>query len=181
MKAKIYGPFSLRENLSEDEAELAFMRGVIFIGDSKGNDWYTLIKQFSAETLKIVFDDAGIIRMANYDASTLWPQGQSVAEVDAIPESFALQTLRESWIFDGKKIIARAYTADELVEQATIIRDNLLAEAAQKATPLQDAVDIDDATDEERAGLTAWKKYRVALNRLDLSTAPDITWPEAPQ
>lgn len=30
------------------------------------------------------------------------------------------------------------------------------------------------------ASLAAWKKYRVALNRLDLSAAPDITWPEKP-
>lgn len=181
MKAKIYGPFSPRENLTEEEKELATTRGVKFISDPKGNDWYTLVRKFSADTLKIIFDDTGIIRLASYDASTLWANGQSVAEVDAIPEDFDPGTLRECWVFDGKKIIARSYTADELAEQATVTRDNLQAEAALKIAPLQDAVDIDDATDEERAGLTAWKKYRVALNRLDLSTAPDITWPEAPQ
>ncbi|EKS5109754.1 tail fiber assembly protein, partial [Escherichia coli] len=25
-----------------------------------------------------------------------------------------------------------------------------------------------------------WKKYRVLLNRVDTSTAPDIEWPAAP-
>ncbi|EKK0235785.1 tail fiber assembly protein, partial [Escherichia coli] len=25
-----------------------------------------------------------------------------------------------------------------------------------------------------------WKKYRVLLNRIDTSTAPDIVWPEIP-
>ncbi|WP_198023795.1 tail fiber assembly protein, partial [Xenorhabdus cabanillasii] len=26
-----------------------------------------------------------------------------------------------------------------------------------------------------------WRKYRVLLNRVDCSTAPDIHWPEAPE
>ncbi|MFU9138308.1 tail fiber assembly protein [Erwinia tasmaniensis] len=181
MKAKIYGPFSPRENLTQIETELATTRSVKFISDPKGNDWYALVKKIPADTLKIIFDDTGIIRMASYDASTLWPNGQSVAEVDAIPEEFNTDALRERWVFDGKKIIARTYTADELAEQATVTRDNLQAEATLKIAPLQDAVDIYDATEEERANLTAWKKYRVALNRLDLSTAPEITWPEVPQ
>ncbi|KIE64605.1 tail fiber assembly protein [Escherichia coli] len=29
--------------------------------------------------------------------------------------------------------------------------------------------------------LEAWKKYRVLLNRVDTSTAPDIEWPEIPE
>ena len=42
----------------------------------------------------------------------------------------------------------------------------LRALADTAIAPLQDAVDIDDATDAEVALLKAWKKYRVALNRL---------------
>ena len=59
-------------------------------------------------------------------------------------------------------------------------RKNLLAEAAREMAPLQDAVDIDEVTEEEKTQLTAWKKYRVSLNRIDVSTAPDIVWPERP-
>ncbi|MEE7197191.1 tail fiber assembly protein, partial [Escherichia coli O110:H10] len=36
------------------------------------------------------------------------------------------------------------------------------------------------ATEEETSLLEAWKKYRVLLNRIDTSTAPDIVWPEIP-
>ncbi|MEY0289881.1 tail fiber assembly protein, partial [Providencia rettgeri] len=36
------------------------------------------------------------------------------------------------------------------------------------------------ATDEEKAQLIAWKKYRVLLNRVDTSLALDIDWPEKP-
>jgi hypothetical protein len=48
--------------------------------------------------------------------------------------------------------------------------------------PLQDAVDIDEATSADVALLTAWKKYRVELNRLpDQIGWPDsISWPIAP-
>lgn len=42
-----------------------------------------------------------------------------------------------------------------------------MAAASLAITPLQDAVDVDEATDIEIALLKAWKKYRVALNRLD--------------
>ncbi|MBB7113412.1 tail fiber assembly protein, partial [Escherichia coli] len=44
----------------------------------------------------------------------------------------------------------------------------------------QDAVDLEIATEEETSLLEAWKKYRVLLNRVDTSTAPDIEWPTNP-
>lgn len=52
------------------------------------------------------------------------------------------------------------------------IADNAIA-------PLQDAVDIGDATDAELALLKAWKTYRVALNRLpDQAGYPTtVDWP----
>lgn len=48
--------------------------------------------------------------------------------------------------------------------------------------PLQDAVDVDDATEDDKALLTLWKKYRVALNRLpDQEGYPSsINWPAPP-
>ncbi|HBA9999127.1 TPA: tail fiber assembly protein, partial [Escherichia coli] len=45
---------------------------------------------------------------------------------------------------------------------------------------LQDAVDLEIATEKETLLLEAWKKYRVLLNRVDTSTAPDIEWPALP-
>lgn len=46
--------------------------------------------------------------------------------------------------------------------------------------PLQDAVDIDEATTEEIERLKVLKTYRVQLNRVDTSLAPDIVWPTKP-
>lgn len=52
--------------------------------------------------------------------------------------------------------------------------------ADSAVVPLQDAVDLGIANGEEEALLIAWKKYRVLLNRVDTSTAPDIDWPVKP-
>lgn len=49
--------------------------------------------------------------------------------------------------------------------------------ANDNITPLQDAVDLDMATDEEKENLLAWKKYRVLIMRVDTSS-PE--WPTPP-
>lgn len=67
--------------------------------------------------------------------------------------------------------------ADALVEYA-----RLRAIADYMVAPLQDAVDVDEATDYEAALLKAWKKYRVALNRVaEQPGYPTlIDWPAPP-
>ncbi|ASE50909.1 tail fiber assembly protein [Escherichia coli] len=40
--------------------------------------------------------------------------------------------------------------------------------------PLQDAADLDIATDEQTSLLAAWKQYRMPLNHVDTSVSPDI-------
>lgn len=153
--------------------------GIIFLCDKQGNDWYESQKAFSTDTLKIVFNHEGVIISAGSDVSALWPQGNSVAEIplENVPKGF---TSRGEWVFDGSEIIAKSYTSEEYVAQAEAKRSGLYAVANAVISPLQDAVDIGDATEEELALLKVWKTYRVSLNRLDLSTAPDITWPEIP-
>ncbi|MGX9376086.1 tail fiber assembly protein [Pantoea ananatis] len=66
------------------------------------------------------------------------------------------------------------------VQFAAQMKAELMTGATKQIDPLQDAVDLDMATDEEKMQLTAWRKYRVLLNRVDASTAPDITWPSIP-
>lgn len=58
---------------------------------------------------------------------------------------------------------------------------SLMAVSTMAMAPLQDAADLDDASIEGIALLKKWKQYRVALNRLDLSTAPNIDWPVTPE
>ncbi|WP_173671553.1 tail fiber assembly protein, partial [Escherichia coli] len=56
----------------------------------------------------------------------------------------------------------------------------LMQAASEHIAPLQDAVELELATEEENSLLEAWKKYRVLLNRVDTSVAPDIEWPTSP-
>ncbi|PPX14829.1 tail fiber assembly protein [Escherichia coli] len=58
------------------------------------------------------------------------------------------------------------------------MKQTLMDEASLKISILQDAVDLDMATGDEKTRLTSWKKYRVLLNRVDTLTAPDISWPD---
>ncbi|MCP8350638.1 phage tail protein [Pseudomonas sp. FBF18] len=56
------------------------------------------------------------------------------------------------------------------------------AAADSAIAPLQDAVDLDDATEAEATALKAWKKYRVALNRLPEQPGypAKVDWPAPP-
>ncbi|EAB4400593.1 tail fiber assembly protein [Salmonella enterica subsp. enterica serovar Montevideo] len=78
---------------------------------------------------------------------------------------------------------AKVWVNDEAAEAAARLREaegtknRLLQIASEKIAPLQDAVDLGEATDKEKASLLAWRKYRVLVNRVDTSN-PD--WPEQP-
>ncbi|HHJ9262544.1 TPA: tail fiber assembly protein, partial [Salmonella enterica subsp. enterica] len=78
---------------------------------------------------------------------------------------------------------AKVWGNDEAAEAAARLREaegtknRLLQIASEKIAPLQDAVDLDEATDKEKASLLAWRKYRVLVNRVD-TLNPD--WPEQP-
>lgn len=80
-----------------------------------------------------------------------------------------------AWITD---IVAQTAAA---IAEAENNKSELLHEANEKITYLQDAVDVELATEDEIAALTEWKKYRVKLSRIDVSTAPDIDWPVKPE
>ncbi|WP_288444434.1 tail fiber assembly protein [uncultured Serratia sp.] len=71
-------------------------------------------------------------------------------------------------------------THAELVIISEARRSELMSEATGIIAPLQDAVDMNISTKQEQKKLDEWKKYRVMLNRTDVSLAPDIMWPEKP-
>ncbi|HGJ3203845.1 TPA: tail fiber assembly protein, partial [Salmonella enterica subsp. enterica serovar Thompson] len=77
--------------------------------------------------------------------------------------------------WDGKAWV-KDEAADRLHE-AEGTKSRLLQMASGKIAPLQDAVDLGIATDDEKVQLDEWKKYRVLINRVDTS-AP--SWPDKP-
>jgi len=70
-------------------------------------------------------------------------------------------------------------TVDELKRDNEAQKQSLIKTANEHIAYLQDAVDLEIATDEEITLLKEWKKYRVLLNRLDVSDV-DVVFPEMP-
>lgn len=102
-----------------------------------------------------------------------------IQELGPLPENVtSVSPDGEYQKWDGK-----AWVKDEAAETAARLREaegtksRLLQMASGKIAPLQDAVDLDEATDKEKAYLLAWRKYRVQVNRVD-TLNPD--WPEKP-
>lgn len=150
--------------------------GILFLMSESGLDWYESQKKFAATSLKFVYDSNGLIIAASYDVSTLWPVEASVAEIkaDKVPAGF---DAAGKWQYINGKI--KEIPVDYVV-QAEATKARLIALAAETIAPLQDALDLGIATEDEAAALIAWKKYRVLLARVDTSSAPEVDWPEAP-
>lgn len=72
------------------------------------------------------------------------------------------------------------HTAEQLIALATEKRSALRSHVDSQIAWLQDAVDLNTATDDETASLTEWKLYRIAISRIDLSQPENITWPVVP-
>ncbi|WP_320728628.1 tail fiber assembly protein [Enterobacter ludwigii] len=122
--------------------------------------------------------------MDDYKNADAWPD-------DAIKISEGLYRKLMEGQSAGKVIVATktgrpslaeppAPTEAELISQAESVKTELLATASAAIAPLQDAEELEIATAEESEALKSWKKYRVMLNRVDTSKAPDIEWPEIP-
>ncbi|ECI0414456.1 tail fiber assembly protein [Salmonella enterica subsp. salamae] len=102
-----------------------------------------------------------------------------IQELGPLPENVtSVSPDGEYQKWDGK-----AWVKDEAAEKAAQLRQaeetksRLLQMASEKIAPLQDAVDLGEATDDEKARILAWKKYRVLVNRVDTASP---TWPEIP-
>ena len=114
--------------------------------------------------------------------STETGQQITVTEIGDYPENTTLNAPvtaydtwnGEEWVTDSIAVIA----ADIDAAEAEKLRRRAIVDAA--IVPLSDAVELDEATDEEIIKLKEWKKYRVALNRIDTSSAPNIDWPKQP-
>ncbi|WP_231275480.1 tail fiber assembly protein [Lelliottia nimipressuralis] len=80
----------------------------------------------------------------------------------------------EQWVTDENAKIA----AD--VKNAELKKAELLIMAGAIISPLQDAVELGIADNEESNLYDAWRKYRVLLNRVDPLLGPNLVWPEQP-
>ena len=106
----------------------------------------------------------------------------TLQEVGEIPDGFTeLKPTSEFDSWDGKKWqFDKNKQYQYEVNQASIKKNQFLAEAALQLSYLQDAVDSQIASEQEAQLLAEWKKYRVLVNRIDIDQAPNIDWPNNP-
>jgi len=166
-------------------AEIIAGKSVLFLKDCEGRDWYESQKLFDDKSLKFVFTRAGIVASTSYDVSTLWPVGNSVAEITAseVPEGLDIDG---NWMFDGKSIVPRTYTAVEWQARAEQQRQKLLSGASDTMAPWERELNAGILDDDDKVSMIEWTKYAKALRKLDLSSVSDeagynaIVWPEQP-
>ncbi|EPH3362758.1 tail fiber assembly protein [Citrobacter freundii] len=169
---------NLKKYIPDDENSQLLIKehNVEFYISEDGRDWYESQATFSPDTLKIAYDEAGVIRSISRDVSSIYPRNLSIVEVEINTENKNVD-ISGCWVFDNGEIKPRQYSQEELLEQAEAKKTELLSAAAASIAPLQDAVDEGMATAAETAALSEWKKYRVRVMRVN-TTKPE--WPTPP-
>lgn len=114
--------------------------------------------------------------------STVTGSESVVTDVGEIPADFTfLQPGSEFDRWDGEQwVLDTEKQQQHYIDVATANKKQLLAYANEQIGYLQDAIDADLVTDNEKTLFAEWKKYRVLLNRVDVNLAPDIEWPTEP-
>ncbi|WP_313384275.1 tail fiber assembly protein [Pantoea sp.] len=130
------------------------------------------------ENYAVVSADGLIINIVVWDGVTEWEPPEGTQAVRCGDNLCGIGGTYKDGIFTVPP--APEVPKEDLINQAEQQKANLIAEASQAISILQDAVDLEMATEEEAAQLTAWKKYRVLLSRIDTSKAPDIKLPDRP-
>ncbi|HCH7938052.1 TPA: tail fiber assembly protein [Providencia rettgeri] len=131
-------------------------------------------------------DEKTWIHVADYRGKTAYStETRQPLEIDFIgdlPDTLTLlEPKTEFDVWNGKKWVTDIEAQKAvLVAQAEQEKAQRLEEANATITYLQDAIEVGLDDDDYQAKLTAWKTYRVLLNRVDTSTAPDIDWPQKP-
>ncbi|EFH3036732.1 MULTISPECIES: tail fiber assembly protein [Enterobacteriaceae] len=128
------------------------------------------------ESYAVVNSDGLIINIVVWDGVTEWGPPEGTHAVRCGDNLCGIGGTYKEGVFNVPP--EPEVPKEDLISQAEQQKANLIAEASQTISILQDAVDLDMATDEERTQLTTLKKYRVLLSRVDTSKAPDIDWPK---
>ncbi|WP_407300339.1 tail fiber assembly protein [Raoultella planticola] len=138
------------------------------------NDYRVAVRYEDNSSWYVAYDYRGI---TVYNTQTL--TSHVITELGPIPDTVTTSapfTPYDKW--DGSAWVTDAnaqHAADVAV--ADMQKKELIAQASADISILQDAVALNMATDEEISRLTALQAYRVLLNRVDTSLAPDIVWP----
>lgn len=179
--------FTLYENPAHKLIPSGAAENVLFLKSEDNLDWYESQCLFSDDTVKIQYDNQGIIRAVVdkpvpqrgniYAVSMLWPDGMSVAEV-AVADYPQNLTLDGTWKFDGTSIYQDedAITRKSLQANAAL-RYNYMLDATLKVSAIQSSVTVGNARESDSSNLLALQQYIDQLRDVDLNNP---IWPPAP-
>lgn len=103
------------KNFTPYKPESPVISGAAHLKSEDGYDWYECQKLFSPDTIKVEYDNNGVITCISRDISGFWPVGKSVAEVPDTEENRRAD-ISGRWGFDGTDIID-LMTPDKAREQ----------------------------------------------------------------
>ncbi|MFP2424305.1 tail fiber assembly protein [Pseudescherichia vulneris] len=124
--------------------------------------------------------------LADHRGETVWNVKTGVAQEITVPGDYPADTTIYPPATPYDKWNGERWVTDEPAQKAAEVaaanatKAALIKNASEQIEPLQDAVDLNMATDEEKNLFNEWRKYRVLLTRVDTSTAPAIVWPDMP-
>lgn len=81
---------------------------------------------------------------------------------------------------EADKIRNPPLTKEQLIERSEAEKQLLIAEAADKTELWRTQLVLGIITDEDKASLKEWMLYVQKVQTVDVSAAPDITWPVKP-
>nr|WP_241391864.1 tail fiber assembly protein [Serratia proteamaculans]ULG15966.1 tail assembly chaperone [Serratia proteamaculans] len=163
-------------NASEEE-ETEYRPDILYARDETGRDWYDCQADFSDDTLKVMYDDKGVIVCISKDVTAIFPPGFSVAEV-AIRETPPEACNDMTWAYQYGKIIKRVYSPDEKRKMIQGEKERRIAHVNQVTQTLNSKLLLGIATDEEKAKLRAWMDYVNEIEEISADADPEKTiWP----
>ncbi|WP_353242256.1 tail fiber assembly protein [Providencia sp.] len=162
----IYFDVSVSAGAYVDAPELPTKAGFAVVRSEDGAKW------------EIVTDNRG--KTAYHTETRQQIEIDFIGDLPSDLTLLAPKTEFDKW--NGKKWVTDTEAQKAaLVAQAEQEKIQRLDEANATIMYLQDAIEVGLDDDDYDAKLKAWKTYRVYLNRVDTSTAPDIEWPVKPE
>lgn len=153
----------------------AFGEGVQYFRDQKGRDFYDSRELFTKKYV-IFFDEHSIVRavVKSSEVTRVQPIGLSAIDINTIPKD--MDILTGLWQFDGRKVVPADFDPSISTQRRKAAAMSTLSTLL---VPLQDAVELGEATKAESEKYDSLRRLRLKLNRIPDDTPPgDIDWTE---
>ncbi|MFP1843068.1 tail fiber assembly protein [Lonsdalea quercina] len=139
---------------------------------------YAICRNAERSTWEYISDHRG---ETVYNTQTRQPI--TLTTLGAYPENTTLLAPETEYdVWDGTNwVLDVAAKHEGEIAQAEQRRQTLLAEADTVTSDWRIALMLGDISDSDKTKLSAWMAYKSAVKAVDVSTAPDVSWPAQPE